>query len=311
MRYLELHIEQGPVLERRGAPLAAVDAIVGIVRISFVFRGEANHAGTTPMEARRDALWGAADLVAAVREMARGTGGRAVGTVGQCSVAPGATNVIPGRADVTVELRSADGRFLDSLRGEAVAAAQACAGRYGLEVEHRNRWTDPPVPLDARVREEIAGAARDLGWPILSMSSWAGHDAKILGAIGTDGMGRCRPGRGCAVQGASAARLVGRSVDTASIRAEGGEVGETGEPAAGGGCGRRPGPGRAALRERAGSDGPNGLPGFAVGLRRRRPSGHPARRAADGRRARLEHEPPGRQGVGGDGARAQSGHEQG
>ena len=186
--YLELHIEQGPVLERRGAPLAAVDAIVGIARISFVFRGEANHAGTTPMDARRDALWGAADLVAAVREMARGTGGRAVGTVGQCSVAPGATNVIPGRADVTVELRSADGGFLDSLCGEAVAAARACAGRFGLEVEHRNRWTEPPVPLDARVHEEITGAARDLGWPIVSMASWAGHDAKILAAIAPAGM---------------------------------------------------------------------------------------------------------------------------
>ena len=186
--YLELHIEQGPVLERRHTPLAAVDAIVGIARMSFLFQGEANHAGTTPMSARRDALWGAADLVARVREMARGTEGRAVGTVGQCTVSPGATNVVPGQAEVTVEMRSADGALLERLCAEVVVAAQTCAATYCLTVEHRHWWTEPPVPLDARIRGEVVAAAGDLGWPIATMSSWAGHDAKILAGVAPTGM---------------------------------------------------------------------------------------------------------------------------
>jgi hydantoinase/carbamoylase family amidase len=186
--YLELHIEQGPILERQRAGLAAVDAIVGIARMSFLFCGQANHAGTTPMNARRDALWGAADLIARVRDVVGGTEGRAVGTVGQCTVTPGATNVIPGRAEVTVEVRSADGQLLESLCAAIVRDARTCAGRYGLEVEHHPWWTEPPVPLDARVREEVAGAARDLGWPLVTMSSWAGHDAKILAGVAPAGM---------------------------------------------------------------------------------------------------------------------------
>ncbi|HYM91034.1 MAG TPA: Zn-dependent hydrolase [bacterium] len=186
--YLELHIEQGPILERQRAKLAAVDAIVGIARMAFVFRGEPNHAGTTPMDARRDALWGAADLVSKVREIAQGAEGRAVGTVGQCTISPGAANVIPGRAEVTVEVRSADGRLLDGLCAEITSAAFACAARYDLEVEHRPWWTEPPVPLDPRVREEVVGAARDLGWPLVTMSSWAGHDAKILAGVAPTGM---------------------------------------------------------------------------------------------------------------------------
>jgi len=186
--YLELHIEQGPTLERQKAPLAAVDAIVGIARMSFGFLGEPNHAGTTPMHLRRDALWGAADLIARVREMARRTEGRAVGTVGQCTVLPGAANVIPGRADVTVEVRSAEGRLLDDLCAEIVAAASTCASRYELGVEHRPGWTEPPVPLDLRVRDAVAEAASDLEWPLLTMSSWAGHDAKILARVAPTGM---------------------------------------------------------------------------------------------------------------------------
>ena len=176
------------MLERQGAPLAAVDAIVGIARMAFTFRGEPNHAGTTPMNARRDALWGAAELVGSVRDIARGTEGRAVGTVGQCTVTPGAANVIPGRAEVTVELRSADGRLLDALCDEIRSAASVCAGRYGLEVEHRPWWTEPPVPLSVRVRDTVVDAARDLGWPLITMSSWAGHDAKILAGVAPTGM---------------------------------------------------------------------------------------------------------------------------
>jgi hydantoinase/carbamoylase family amidase len=186
--YLELHIEQGPVLESRGLPLAAVEAITGIARTVCVFVGEPNHAGTTPMDSRRDALWGAADLVAGVREQARGARGRAVGTVGRCTVTPGAVNVIPGRAEVTVELRSADAGFLGDLCARVEALGRSCAARYGLTVEIGPWRTEPPVPLSRAVGEEILAAARDLGSPITTMPSWAGHDAKILTAVAPVGM---------------------------------------------------------------------------------------------------------------------------
>ncbi len=186
--YLELHIEQGPLLEAQGVPLAAVEAITGIARTMFVFLGEANHAGTTPMDGRRDALWGAADLVAGVRDLARGTRGRAVGTVGRCTVSPGATNVIPGRVEATVELRSADGAYLDALCRRVEALGTASAERYGLSLEISPWRTEPPVPLNRALREEIIAAARDLGAPIVTMPSWAGHDAKILSAVAPAGM---------------------------------------------------------------------------------------------------------------------------
>ncbi|HEV2282983.1 MAG TPA: Zn-dependent hydrolase [bacterium] len=186
--YLELHIEQGPVLAARGAGLAAVEAIVGIARAGFTFRGQANHAGTTPMEVRRDALWGAADLVAQVRTLARDTGGRAVATVGRLGVSPGATNVIPGAAEMTVEVRSAEPPLLASLRAAIEQAGRTCAGRYGLELDIGDWRVEPPLPLDAGVHASIVEAATDLGWPITTMPSWAGHDAKILSARVPAGM---------------------------------------------------------------------------------------------------------------------------
>jgi hydantoinase/carbamoylase family amidase len=179
--YLELHIEQGPRLVSSGTPLAAVEAIVGIARAEFTFRGQANHAGTTPMDLRRDALWGAADLVARVRTLGRDSGGRAVATVGRLAVSPGATNVVPGEATMTVEVRSADAAILDRVRSSVEEAARACAARYGLDVTAGGWRAEPPLPLDAGVRDAVLAAAGDLRMPITTMPSWAGHDAKILG----------------------------------------------------------------------------------------------------------------------------------
>ncbi len=186
--YLELHIEQGPILATQGVPLAAVEAITGIARAVFVFLGEANHAGTTPMNDRRDALWGAADLVVGVRDLAREARGRAVGTVGRCTVLPGAPNVIPGRVEATVELRSADAALLEALRTRVDALGRASAARHGLTLEIGVWHTEPPVPLSRALQEQITAAARDLGLPIVTMPSWAGHDAKILTTLAPTGM---------------------------------------------------------------------------------------------------------------------------
>ena len=186
--YLELHIEQGPTLAAEGIPLAAVKTIVGIAHSVFVFLGEPNHAGTTPMAARRDALWGAADFVAAMRAMARDAGGRAVGTVGRCKVLPGATNVIPGRVEVTAELRSPENDLLRTLCQRAEEAGRLCANSFGLELEIRPWNVEPAIRLSHGVHNEVCAAAADLEWPIVTMPSWAGHDAKVLAGMVPTGM---------------------------------------------------------------------------------------------------------------------------
>ena len=166
--FLEVHVEQGPVLERAGAPLGLPQGIVGIVRGERVFTGAPGHAGTVPMAGRVDALVDAADYVLRVRDLASAVEG-AVGTVGQVDVEPGAVNVIPGRVRVSVDVRAPDRARLDSL----VAA---------LELEPDFRLEPVPMaesPL-AALRDEIERR----GLPVVELPSGAGHDAAILAAAG-------------------------------------------------------------------------------------------------------------------------------
>ncbi len=178
--YLELHVEQGPVLERMGRTVAAVESITGILRAPVVIAGRTGHAGTTPMDARADALVGAAELVLAVRELALQHGGRAVGTVGRADVLPGAGNVIPGRVELSVELRSPDAGALDALRAAVEGRAQDVADRYGLKITVGGWDHSPPVPMDPRVRDAVLRAIETCGHPPLALPSWAGHDAGVL-----------------------------------------------------------------------------------------------------------------------------------
>jgi len=166
--FLEVHIEQGPVLERAGAPLGLAQGVVGIVRGERVFRGEPGHAGTVPMAARVDALVAAAEYVLRVRDLAAGTEG-AVGTVGQVDVEPGAVNVIPGSVRVSVDLRAPDRERLDSL----VSA---------LEVEPDFRLE--PVPMGDRPRAALREEVAERNLPIIELPSGAGHDAAVLAAAG-------------------------------------------------------------------------------------------------------------------------------
>jgi len=186
--YVELHIEQGPVLEQMGRTVAAVESITGILRAPVVIEGLAAHAGTTSMPGRADALVGAADLVLAVRELALAERGRAVGTIGRVHVQPGATNVIPGRVDLTVELRSPEAKVLETLRGAVEDRAHKIAGLHGLKMAW-GRWDhSPPVPLDPRVRDAVVGAIERCGHPPLTLPSWAGHDAGVLSRYVPAGM---------------------------------------------------------------------------------------------------------------------------
>jgi acetylornithine deacetylase/succinyl-diaminopimelate desuccinylase-like protein len=166
--FLEVHIEQGPVLERAGAPLGLAQGIVGIVRGERVFQGEAGHAGTVPMAGRADALVAAAEYILRVRDLAGGTEA-AVGTVGQVDVEPGAANVIPGRVRVSVDLRAPDRERLDSL----VAA---------LEVEPDFRLE--PVPMADRPVAALRAELADRDLPVIELPSGAGHDAAVLAGAG-------------------------------------------------------------------------------------------------------------------------------
>jgi hydantoinase/carbamoylase family amidase len=178
--YLEAHVEQGPVLDGDGGAAAAVEGIVGISRTTVRFEGEANHAGTTPMGLRRDALWGAAELALAVRDLGRAQADRAVTTVGVFEVAPGATNVIPGAATLRIEMRALEEARLADMRAEVERLARACAGRHALGVTLYPWHHAPAVPMHPTLVDATRAALADAGVPVRSMPSWAGHDAKVL-----------------------------------------------------------------------------------------------------------------------------------
>ena len=178
--YIELHIEQGPRLEAEGVDAAAATAIAGISRTTITFRGRANHAGTTPMSMRQDALWGAGALVLEARRLGLESAGQAVATIGRIEAEPGSTNVIPGVARVRVEMRSGDETRLTQLREAIEAAARRFADEFGLSVTV-DLWDHMGAePLDERIGALAREAATARGLRVIGMPSWAGHDAKIL-----------------------------------------------------------------------------------------------------------------------------------
>lgn len=173
--YLELHVEQGPALDRLGAPLGIVSSIAGIARLGVTFHGRPGHAGTTPMAGRADALVAAAGFVLAVRAAAAAAE-PAVATVGRLSVAPGAANVIPERVSLVVDVRAPEEETLAALLGEIAAAAG------DAEVELYRRTS--PVPMAAEVQAALAASLAQLGLEAPVLPSGAGHDAGALGAAG-------------------------------------------------------------------------------------------------------------------------------
>jgi beta-ureidopropionase / N-carbamoyl-L-amino-acid hydrolase len=182
--YLELHIEQGPVLEGAGVDIGVVTGIVGSRSLWLDFRGEEAHAGTTPMDSRRDAGVAAARFVAAAHDVVRRDHPRAVATVGSIAFEPGAFNVVPGRARVALEFRSPDAGELAALEPELVELARA----QGLEVEIDPVAAWEPVELDGTVQTAVARVAADLGLGTLALPSGAGHDAQSLAAVTRSGL---------------------------------------------------------------------------------------------------------------------------
>ena len=177
--YLELHIEQGPLLESLSRPLGIVEAIAAQTRMEFVFSGAANHAGTTPMDLRRDALSGAAEWIAAVESTAKNTAGL-VATVGQITVKPGAANVIAGSARVSLDVRHGSDEVCAEASGRIAQQAEDIAARRGLTVKRSELLRQKAVKMDAFLTEQIEKAIRSVGCEPHRMVSGAGHDAMIL-----------------------------------------------------------------------------------------------------------------------------------
>jgi allantoate deiminase len=177
--YVEIHIEQGPVLEAEGLSLAVVEGIVGQSRLGFRFTGQANHAGTTPMHLRRDALAAAAEWIVAVEATARATEGLAA-TVGKIAAEPNAGNVISGVVDVSLDVR----HMTDSVRTDAVQeftrSADLIAHRRGLEVESVEKMNERSVTMDRILSAELMAAVEAAGFPAKKMPSGAGHDAMVI-----------------------------------------------------------------------------------------------------------------------------------
>ena len=182
MGYVEVHIEQGPVLEERQLAVGVVSAIAGQTRVKVTFTGKAGHAGTTPMLLRQDALCGAGEFVVEVEKFARKQDGL-VATVGQLNVAPGASNVIPGTAELTVDVRHPN----DAVRKECCAGLEQRAGQIAAARKLTVQWhavhENAATTLDARLSATLAEAVQQQQGQTISLPSGAGHDAAVMAMI--------------------------------------------------------------------------------------------------------------------------------
>jgi allantoate deiminase len=177
--YLEFHIEQGPVLEKLNLPIALVEAIAGQSRLEFTFLGRANHAGTTPMHLRCDALAGAAEWIGTVERVAQGVPGL-VATVGKIESKPGATNVIAGKAWLTLDVRHSSDEIRNRVVVDLIRRAEGIAARRGLSVQERTLLSQRAVAMDSFLNGEIEQAILKTGCKPHRMVSGAGHDAMIM-----------------------------------------------------------------------------------------------------------------------------------
>jgi N-carbamoyl-L-amino-acid hydrolase len=186
--YIELHIEQGGVLEAEKASIGVVEGIVGIRRWNVTVTGIANHAGTTPMRLRRDALVGAAEFISGIHKLILKTQGRQVGTVGKIEAEPGAPNVIPGKVRFTFEVRDLDSTKLEKLHQNALSLAHRIEKEIGATFDFKETYNTAPVLTDDFIKSQIEAAARARRFRRLNLPSGAGHDAQEFARLGPMGM---------------------------------------------------------------------------------------------------------------------------
>jgi N-carbamoyl-L-amino-acid hydrolase len=187
--YLELHIEQGPILESLNVPIGVVQGIVAGSRTWITFQGRADHAGTTPMSMRQDAFLGAAEFGLRARDMVLSEGSSTtVGTVGVLELKPGASNIVPESAFLTLDLRDISWDVLQRLLERARIIAHEVAEKWGLEVTVERMRVSEPAQMAPHLQTIIDEAARDLGLKTHWMNSGAGHDAQVMAKVTPAGM---------------------------------------------------------------------------------------------------------------------------
>jgi N-carbamoyl-L-amino-acid hydrolase len=186
--YLELHIEQGGILDAEHINIGVVEGIVGITQWDVTIEGFANHAGTTPMNQRRDALLAAAKFIEAVNQTVTSIQGRQVGTVGKIQAIPGAYNVIPGKVVLGLELRDLDSSKIKSMFEKIQTEASRIAAATGTKFDYVMVNSIEPALTDKAIRQMIEQTAKDRGLTTKSMPSGAGHDAQEISRLGPVGM---------------------------------------------------------------------------------------------------------------------------
>lgn len=186
--FVELHIEQGPRLEASAIDIGVVTGIVGLGGGTVEFVGRADHAGGTPMNARQDALLGAADFLAGFPALAAAVGQQSVLTAGNLRVLPGADNVVPGQVTVRLDFRDAERSRVDALGQAVQQAAAAAAARHHLRVNYQPDAVVDPVLLDRTVMAQIAASADRLGLRHTELASFAGHDSQNMATRTPTGM---------------------------------------------------------------------------------------------------------------------------
>jgi N-carbamoyl-L-amino-acid hydrolase len=186
--YVELHIEQGPVLEDEGVTIGVVTGVQGISWTELVLTGQSAHAGTTPMRLRHDAGYVAAEITAGVRAIARQMGGSQVATVGRCELTPNLVNVVAGAVTMTVDLRNTDEQLLEQAEERFEHLVSSLAADEGVQVESRTLARFEPVEFAPPMVDLVEQTAQRLGHTTRRMPSGAGHDAQMLARICPTGM---------------------------------------------------------------------------------------------------------------------------
>lgn len=181
--YVELHIEQGPVLEDEGITIGAVTGVQGISWTELTISGQSAHAGTTPMRLRRDPGYVAAAINTGVRAIATQMGGTQVATVGRCEFHPNLVNVVPATVTMTVDLRNTDETLLQQAESVFGALCEQLAAEEGVTIERRTLARFEPVEFDASMVDLVEATARRLGHSTMRMPSGAGHDAQMLARV--------------------------------------------------------------------------------------------------------------------------------
>jgi N-carbamoyl-L-amino-acid hydrolase len=195
--YLEVHIEQGRVLESTGIEIGVVTGIAGIRRDALIVEGRADHSGTTPMGLRRDALVGAARVIDLVHWRAVAREDQLVATIGKIAVSPNAANAVPGRVEMTLEVRAGEAHLIDEFVREMLDEAGSVVDALGLTLTSSSIASMAPTPCSPVLQDLIESTAKEHGLSIRRMPSGAGHDGVFVAPLGPIGMifTPCREGR--------------------------------------------------------------------------------------------------------------------